>query len=231
MDRRRRWNSCAFHRRAQFARAWGYSPAFTQEGKDALAAVPARLAARESEERFAPEYFEALIATLAFAGLNLSELCFLRVSDLHFSADRSRAQLWVTTVEDTETLDRHELKNENRRRHVDVHPRLLLPLLSAHIDGGRAGRVFLFPMPVKRKRRNWSRTDERWRENTLSTWLRGHPGGDGRKATPGLLPKGMNAKSLRRTFGSWPVMPGQDVCKWRPQWETRKRWWRSITRG
>ena len=47
----------------------------------------------------------------------------------------------------------------------------------------------------------------------MSTILRGHTGAPTRAATPGLLPKGMNAKSLRRTFGSLLLRAGKSTAE------------------
>jgi hypothetical protein len=66
------------------------------------------------------------------------------------------------------------------------------------------------------KRRGSRKTSELWLEDSLSKALRGHAGGkDKRKRppTPGLLPKGMNAKSLRRTFGSLLFRSGKSTAE------------------
>ena len=182
----------------------------------ALDALPVRIHAMQelsADQAAAPAdvtYWRALIGTLAFAGLQLAELCWLRVADFETSEDKKRAKLWITAVDDpVNEGGRHLLKTHNRRRHVDVHPRYLLPALLEHLAAGRAGVHFLFPMHCDRKRRGLRPADERWRPMTLSTTLRGHMGGETRKKTPGLLPKGMNAKSLRRTFGSLLIRSGK----------------------
>ena len=184
----------------------------------ALDALPARVRAmqdlkpEEAVDAADVEYWRALIGTLAFAGLQLAELCWLRVADLEIADDRTRAKLWITAVDDpVNEGKRHLLKTDNRRRHVDVHPRYLLPLLLKHLATGSGGTHFLFPMHCDRKRRGLKADDERWRAMTLSTQLRGHKGSAKhfRKPTPGLLPKGMNAKSLRRTFGSLLIRSGK----------------------
>lgn len=190
-----------------------------EEIRAALAQLPARAVAslpRTKKSDVIGEadfvYWRALIGTLAFAGLQLAELCWLRLEDLKFSKKGTRATLWVTTVPDPGDPDvRHLLKTDNRQRHVDVHPRYLLPLLSQHLASGRAGPYFLFPMPAKRKRKGFAEQGARWKEITLSTFLRGHPGGTKRKPTLGLLPEGMNAKSLRRTFGSLLIRSGKST--------------------
>ncbi len=157
-------------------------------------------------------YWRALIGTLAFAGLQLAELCWLRVQDIQFPKGRQRAKLWVTTVEDpTDKTVRHLLKTDNRRRHVDVHPRYLLPLLLAHLDSGRAGDYFVFPMAAKRKRKGFVASGGRWLEDSLGHVLRGDPGGKDRAERIGLLPAAMNAKSLRRTFGSLLIRSGKST--------------------
>ncbi len=189
------------------------------EVERALKAIPARLkaAGHADESGTVPEadiaYWRALVSMLGFAGLQLAELCWLRIEDVQWRSARMRATVWITTVDDPlDDTQRHLLKTDNRVRHVDLHPRHLLPLIREHVDAGRSGSHFLFPMQTDRKRRGLKENDERWREQTLSTVLRGHVGGKDRKRrkpTPGLLPKGMNAKSLRRTFGSLLIRSGK----------------------
>jgi hypothetical protein len=162
-------------------------------------------------------YWKALVATLAYAGLQLAELCWLRRTDVEYFSDGAleRGRMWVTTVEDpTEEGVRHTLKTGNRRRGIDLHPRLLLPRLKTHMATLSPENVFLFPIPETQRRRKRIQTrgsDERWLVNSLSTVLRGHRGARTRAATPGLLPKGMNAKSLRRTFGSLLLRSGKST--------------------
>lgn len=168
-------------------------------------------------------YWRALVGMLGFAGLQLAELIWLRRSDLQISGDR--AKIWVTTVDDAEVPGlSHALKTGHRRRHVDVHARLLLPLLKNHVKHLRAGAVHLFPLPSGvrvRKRDKNPGAAERWLMQSLSTMLRGHVGSTvktakgelQRKPTPGLLPAGMNAKSLRRTFGSLLLRSGKSTAE------------------
>lgn len=168
-------------------------------------------------ERLPHVYWQALVATLAYAGLQLAELCWLRVSDLEFAPDGTRGRLWVTTVSDPDQPGvRHTLKTAHRRRAVNLHPRLLLPRLQAHLAAGGAGRTFLFPLPAttrKRRRDAAPGSGERWLVGSLSTLLRGNKGGRRRQAQPGLLPPGMNAKSLRRTFGSLLLRSGKSSAE------------------
>lgn len=173
-------------------------------------------------EQLPDGYWKALVSTLGFAGLQLAELIWLRASDVKLAADGGRAVLWVTTVEDPEDpLARHELKRANRRRQVDVHPVYLLPLIKAQLAAVPAGG-FLFPMPAEVRRSTRELTPgsrDRWRMETLSTRLRGHAGGTKRNRSgklqrppqAGLLPAGMNALSLRRTFGSLLLRSGKSV--------------------
>lgn len=183
-----------------------------------LAALPENLRLQQNKKTAVEvaagdvAYWRALIATLAFSGLQLAELCWLRVQDFKLSKNGKRATIWVTTVDDPSgNGQRHLLKTDNRRRHVDVHARHLLPLLLKHVAFRRAGPHFLFPMPAKRKRKGFVSEGGRCKEITLSTFLRGHLGGVDRKPTHGLLPKGMNAKSLRRTFGSLLIRSGKST--------------------
>jgi len=147
-------------------------------------------------------YWKALVGTLGYAGLRLAELIWLRTSDVKLT--KSSGTIWVTTVEDADDPeDRHALKTGRSKRAVNVHSKLLLPLLRSHVKEGGTGKFYFFPMPpTVRRRVGESTSDERWLLDSLSTKLRGHVGGKNRKTTAGILPPGMNAKSLRRTFGS-----------------------------
>lgn len=189
------------------------------EVEAALKALPQRLKAARPKAK--PEqlkrqavYWRALVGTLAYAGLNPSELIWLRRADLETwtEAGETRARFWVTTVEDPQDPTvRHLLKTDHRRRGVNVHPRRLWPLLKGFLDASLAGEHFLFPMPEgwRRRRRKAQRgAAERWAGQSLSVALRGHEGGKRRKPTPGLLPEGMTAQSLRRTFGSLRLREG-----------------------
>jgi integrase len=165
-------------------------------------------------------YWQALIATLAYAGLQLAELVWLRRSDLKLSEDGQSGSLWVTTVADPEDSGmKHLLKTEHRRREVNLHPRLLLPRLTAHL-AKRAGAHYLFPVPDGYRARIRAKSSggsaERWLLQSLSVALRGHQGGTDlakRPPTPGILPAGMNAKSLRRTFGSLLLRSGKSYAQ------------------
>lgn len=169
--------------------------------------------------RLPDAYWKALVATLAYAGLQLAELCWMRREDLEFfgTGESARGRLWVTTVDDPEASGvRHMLKTSHRRRGIDMHPQLLLPRIKIHLETLNPECVFLFPIPgsMRRRKRTQSRgSSERWVVNTLSTLLRGHAGAPTRAATPGLLPKGMNAKSLRRTFGSLLLRSGKSTAE------------------
>lgn len=75
-------------------------------------------------------YWQTLVATLTFAGLQLSELCWMRVIDVELEAKRGR--LWIGPVTDpTDSRSVHTLKTGNRELHIDVHPRFLLPRLQS----------------------------------------------------------------------------------------------------
>ena len=165
------------------------------------------------------DYWKALVACLAYAGLQLAELVWLRRDDLSIAKGGRRAKLWVSTVEDPSVPDvRHVLKTGHRRRLVDVHPKYLLPRLRKHLRALPSG-PWLFPVPegVRRRRREKNRGDPgRWIVGSLSIVLRGHRGGSSqeiRKASPGKLPAGMTAKSLRRTFGSLLIRSGKSEAE------------------
>ena len=165
------------------------------------------------------EYWKTLVSTLAFAGLRLAELVWLRRSDVQQLAD-GRRQLWITTVQDGHG-GRHALKTGHSERAVEIHPKRLWPLIEAHLKD-RAGEVFLFPMPpdMRRRSRESGGHPERWVEHTLGLMLSGDTGGKAlnkegelsKPPRPGLLPKGMGPASLRRTFGSLLLRSGASVA-------------------
>ncbi len=150
------------------------------------------------------DYWKTLIATLAFAGLQLAELVWLRKSDVTISADGTSGKLRITTVDDGNG-GKHLLKTDHRRREVNLHPTQLLPLIKSFLASEHPGEIFLFAIPKA------DRVDdrERWLVNSLSCKLNGHRGGKRRRPTAALLPAGMNAKSLRRTFGSLLLRSGK----------------------
>ena len=157
------------------------------------------------------DYWKALVGTLAFAGLQLAELCWLRTADVELES--SAPKLWITTVQDPEVPEvTHLLKTGHRRRSVRIHSRCLLPLLREFVAKGYAGKFYFFALPPQSRRRPRAKSPgchERWLTNTLSIVLRGHHGGKGHLPKAGLLPAGMTAKSLRRTFGSLLLRSGK----------------------
>ncbi len=148
-------------------------------------------------------YWRTLVAVLAFAGLRLSELAWLRREDVTAIDGGARHQLWIATVDDGHGA-KHELKTGHSRRAVEVHPVRLWPLLQGHLESG-AGEVFLFPVPkdVRRKPRQAGHP-ERWLPTALGRRL----GGESWKERSGVLPAGMSVMSLRRTFGSLLLRSG-----------------------
>lgn len=160
-------------------------------------------------EALPSDYWRALVATLAFAGLRLAELVWLRREDVQVQGDRR--QLWVTTVEDGHG-GRHALKTGHSERAVEIHPTRLWPLLERHLVDG-AGEVFLFPASTRRRARASAGHPERWVEHTLGRVLSGDPGGATRSPRAGLLPEGMGPASLRRTFGSLLLRSGASVAE------------------
>lgn len=160
-------------------------------------------------------FLDALIATLGYAGLQLAELCWLRVADVRLTD--TGGEIRVSPVEDEQA--RHLLKTGNRERAVAIHPTLLRPRLRAHVAAGGCEKTFFFPMPPGVRRRKRGKTPgsaERWRTNALSTALRNHKGGSEkwkRPPTPAILPEDMNAASLRRTFGSLLLRSGKTTAQ------------------
>jgi len=181
------------------------------EVEAALAGLSARLGTpEEPADPALVTYWKALIGTLAFAGLQLAELIWLRRADLQERPD-GRRQLWITAVEDGHG-GRHALKHGFRERAVDVHPERLWPLLEKHVKDGGAGEVFLFPSRTRQRARRIDGHPERWAEASLTHRLTGDPGGKTKEPRPALLPKGMTAASLRRTFGSLMLRDGVAVA-------------------
>jgi hypothetical protein len=135
-------------------------------------------------EKLPSDYWKTLVATLAYAGLQLAELCWLRISDVVIAEDGESGVLHVTTVDDGK--QRHLLKTAHRRRKINLHPKLLLPRLKQHFLSA-AGTKYVFPAPGA------DAACERWTPNGLGTVLRGHKGGKRRKPTAPLLPRKMNA--------------------------------------
>ncbi len=154
------------------------------------------------------EYWKCLVGALAIAGLHLAELVWLRKSDVRITPDGMAGSFSVSTV-DVGDGEKHLLKTKHRKRVVNMHP-TLLELVKAYIAAGHCGDTFFFAIP-KADRVLDGR--ERWLVNSLSTKLRGHEGGKRRKKTVGLLPAGMNAKSLRRTFGSLMLRAGKTTSE------------------
>jgi len=99
---------------------------------------------------------------------------------------------------------------------VDLHPRLLLPLLREHVAAKRCGANTCSPSrPIPGAASGPSRaaTANAGRCKPFSTRLRGHKGGKQRPPTHAILPPGMNAKSLRRTFGSLLLRSGKSTAE------------------
>jgi hypothetical protein len=147
-------------------------------------------------------YWCALVATLAYAGLQLAELVWLRRDDITQRED-GQWQIWIVGH------DGHRLKTGHRQRAVMVHPSRLQSRLLTHlhaIDG-----PLVFPTRGRTRRA----TNTRWREDTLTKQLngwsarRGYQGRAPSPAKPGILPPDMNALSLRRTFGSLLIRAGK----------------------
>jgi len=155
-------------------------------------------------------YWRALVSTLAFAGLRLAELCWLRRADLE-PRDGGGMQIRVTNV----TLgksDRHAVKTGQERR-VPVHAKRLQPIIEEYLAAGLAGDTLLFPIPAGVRRRPRKRGHpERWNPDKIAGYLTGIRR-KGSKPRAGLLPAGMSAASLRRTFGSLLLRSGRSEAE------------------
>ena len=147
------------------------------------------------------DYWRCLVSMLAYAGLQLAELAWLRKSDVTISGKAGKIR--VTAVDDGNG-GKHLLKTDHREREIDIHP-ALLARLKDYLASDYPGAVFLFPIP---KEMRVMPDRERWLVDSLSHKLNGNEGGKRRKPSDGLLPAGMNAQSLRRTFGSLLLRAG-----------------------
>ena len=178
-----------------------------------LKEVKAAIAALENE------YWRALVSTLAYAGLQLAELAWLRVKDVNLTAGR----IWIATVEDDQdTSVQHALKTAHRRRSVQIHPKYLLPALKQFKKKKMTGEQYFFAMPKGMRRQHLRQhtrgREERWIVSSLNTLLLGKRAmvdkfGNKLPHREGLLPKGMSAKSLRRTFGSLMLRSGKTTAE------------------
>lgn len=170
------------------------------------------------------DYWKALVAMLAYAGLQLAELVWLRSGDVDLAA----GVVWIATVIDAEDETvRHPLKTAQRRRSVKLHAKYLLPRLKRFVKQKFVGKQYFFEMPVDMQRpelRSVSKgSAARWVVSTLTQKLLGQYryGEHGRKSLaarplvkhPGILPAGMTAKSLRRTFGSLLLRSGKTTAE------------------
>ena len=149
-----------------------------------------------------------MVSTLAYAGLQLAELVWLRKGDVAIAPDGKSGKIRITTVDDGDG-GTHLLKTDHRRREIDIHPDLL-KRMKTYLASHYPGEVFLFPIP---KNMQVMEGRERWLVNSLSQKLRRHEGGKRRKATESLLPSGMNAQSLRRTSGSLLLRAGKNYAE------------------
>lgn len=78
--------------------------------------------------------------------------------------------------------------------------------------------MFFFPVlgSMRKRKRAALGHPERWLPTTLTFVLRGHPGSKDKLKRPsmsGLLPKGMNAASLRHSFGSLLLRSGKTYAQ------------------
>jgi len=125
-------------------------------------------------------YWKALIGTLAYAGLSAHELRGLESKDVIESSGRRFLRIAPT--------DERRLKTAKRRRNVEISKRLAV-LIDAHIAAQGESR-YLFPSSQRSR-------GEMWTDDSLTHHLGQH------------LPDGMDALSLRRTFGSLLIRSGK----------------------
>ncbi len=132
-------------------------------------------------------YWRAIISTLAYSGLRLAELAWLRNVDIDFK----RGTLTVETVEDGAAF--HQVKSANSKRTIEIEPTLLLPRLQAYVKAGHNGASFFFSIPPEKQKVRATGKSERWLVPVLSRRLCKILDTDQTK---------ISARSLRRTFGS-----------------------------
>lgn len=92
-------------------------------------------------------YWRAIVGTFAYAGLQLSELLWLRRSDVVLGAKSGVIHVTSVTAPDGE---RHLLKTGNRERSIDVDAGKLLPLLRAWSRELPRDSFWFFPVPAPR---------------------------------------------------------------------------------
>jgi len=138
------------------------------------------------------EYWRAVIGVMAYAGLSAHELRGLRTEDV--IEDEGTHMLRVSPNED------RQLKTAKRKRSVVIHKKYLLPLIQEYLSH-KPESLYLFPPTVGNR--------QIWHEDTFSKYLCGTKATAKKKAIVGILPKGYNALSLRRTFGSLLIRSGK----------------------
>jgi len=130
-------------------------------------------------------YWQGIIAVLAYAGLSAHELRGLRREDI-IDLGKKKGRFLRIAPHAGRTL-----KSANRKRSVMISPRLA-PYFDAYLATLPEDAVYVFPAEAG--------TDETglWADGTFSRHLGEH------------LPKGMDALSLRRTFGSLLIRAGRN---------------------
>lgn len=164
-------------------------------------------------------YWRALIGTLVYAGLQLEELIYLRRADVVLDKPKGKrvgGRINIQSVKCPVSGDMHFLKRANRTRSIDIEPVKLGPLLAAWAKELPDDSFWFFPRPVTDEHARGRKVSDgqRWRGDNLSATLIGHAGGkDAKKRGPrsGILPVGMTAMSLRRTFGSLLIRKGRSA--------------------
>jgi len=127
-------------------------------------------------------YWAAVVACMAYAGISAGELRGLRRRDV--VEIRGAKHLRITATED------RELKTHNRARTIGISPRLI-PLLDARLKDIKGEDDPIFPPTVG--------AAKIWTPDGFTTHLGKH------------LPEGMDARSLRRTFGSLLIRSGKSA--------------------
>jgi len=140
------------------------------------------------------DYWSSIIGLMAFAGLSAHELRGLKTSDIYIDKEVYKVRISPNEY--------RSLKSANRKRSVILHTAHLLPILKNYLSSKISSDVLFLPRVATKK--------DIWSTDTFSRHLCGaYKDDDDRTTVIGVLPSGMNALSLRRTFGSLLIRSGK----------------------
>ena len=128
-------------------------------------------------------FWQAVVATMAFSGLSAHELRGIKLTEY---IDGNSGKMWrIKPTEERST------KSLNRIRNVAIHKKRLQPILDKYISEREGDTEYFFPCLLA------GRKADLWNTVSFSIHLNKR------------LPDGMNALSLRRTFGSLLIRAGK----------------------